>query len=78
MFKNEQDEDFAMVMNRDHDNSHTATVQFQEEVSEVQIFDEQTDTWSSLSITGTFPNQQVQFSMGPSYGKLLAITKAVP
>ena len=79
MFENAAGDDYVMVMNRDIDAaSRTVMVQFKTEVSQVRIFDATAGTWSTMSISGSAPNQQVSFSTGAGSGKLLSVTKASP
>jgi hypothetical protein len=79
MFVNAAGDDYLMVMNRDIDAaSRTVTVQFKTEVSQVRILDAIAGTWSSLSISGAAPNQEVSFSTDAGSGKLLSVTRKSP
>jgi hypothetical protein len=78
MFQNADGDDYVMVTNRVYTTDgvyRTATVTFKTEVAQVCIFDATAGTWSTLSISGSWPNQQVSFSLNAGSGKLLSVTK---
>jgi hypothetical protein len=86
MFVNDAGTDYVMVCNRElvggglfstpepPSTGLTATVTFNGvDVSNVQIFNEQTGNWETLIINGTYPNESVEVYLDPGYGKLLKI-----
>jgi hypothetical protein len=67
---------YAMVCNKsDSTTVSNKQVTFKDAVTLVRVFNEQTDAWDTPSLQGTYPDQFVQITMGPGYGKLLEITK---
>lgn len=83
MFTNEDGDDYAMVMNRDKNDAHTATLQFPvDPVTQVKIFDATAGTWSNLPISGVYPNQSVSVVLDPGaddpdggLGKLIEVIR---
>lgn len=64
-----------MIANRDITNVRSVDVTFKDAVSSVEAFDAVNNSWSSLTINGTYPNQYVTQSLDQGCGKLLRIVK---
>jgi hypothetical protein len=67
--------EYIMITNRDITNVRSVDVTFTDAVTSVEAFDAVANTWSSLTINGSYPNQYVTQSLNQGCGKLLRIVK---
>lgn len=63
--------DYLMISNRHLTNVQSVDLTFKEFVSRVEAFDAVANTWSELTINGSYPNQYVNQSLDQGWAKLL-------
>ena len=75
-FKDERDQDFAMFINKDYNDSVTATITLNRTVDNIQYFDIDSSKWQTVDYESSSVGAVFEITFRPGGGKLLSIGEA--